>query len=557
MGETSAPTSYITRGQRGVTAFVLAGLLALLLTPLVAADTLLNNVTNTADTFEIVDTDPVTGLGTATIAYWLVATKGSGDVNGCNATGSSPAWLSFASLPEGVATDATAYRLAGCESVNAVAVTFTAAAGTFAIPAASVTGGKTGSVYDATQTAFTLEVAKEVSGDGLDNDGDGLIDEDCNTAPSVTVTGVVEGGAYEYDDVPVAGCYVEDVEDGSFAVDAVLSAISGDYAAYGLGSQTASCEYTDAGNEYASASATYSIVETTAPALTLPSNQTVEATSGSGAAVTFTASAKDALFGAVGVLCDATSGATFPIGTTTVSCSAADPLGNLASGSFTVTVQDTQGPVVEELEDITAEATGPSGAVVSFDDPAATDAVEGTVVVLCAPASGSTFGFGETTVTCSAEDSLGNEGSSTFTVTIRDSTGPVLELPEDITVEATGANGAAVEFTVSAEDAVDNEVGVDCNYTSGATFPLGTTTVTCSATDSRDNTTSGSFTITVEDRTAPVVTVPENKVVPAVDASGAAVSFADEVSAQDAVDGGLRSTAPLSLARPSRLARPR
>ncbi|MDP9469306.1 MAG: HYR domain-containing protein [Chloroflexota bacterium] len=541
MNETSAPTSYITRGQRGFTAFVLAGLLALLLTPLVGADTLLNNVTNTADTFEIIDTDPETGLGTATIAYWLVATTATGDANGCNATGSNPAYLGFASLPAGVTATfpSGSNTMIGCGSSNAVSVTFTAAAGTFAIPMASVTGGKSGSTYDATQTAFTLEVAEEVCGDGVDNDGDDLIDEDCNTAPAVTVTGVEDGGAYEYDAVPTASCDVVDAEDGSFSLDAVLTAISGDYAAYGLGSQTASCEYTDGSGEYASASATYSIVDTTAPALTLPANKTAEATGSSGAAVTFTASAEDTLFGAVDVLCDAASGDVFPLGTTTVSCSAVDPLDNLASGDFTVTVQDTQGPVVEELDDILAEATGPSGAVVSFDDPSAQDAVEGAVDVLCAPASGSTFGFGATTVTCSAEDSLGNEGSSSFTVTIADSTGPVLGLPDDITVEATSANGAAVEFTVSADDAVDGELEVNCNYASGATFPLGTTTVTCSATDSRDNDTTGTFTITVEDTTAPQVTVPADKTVAAVNASGAAVSFADEVSAQDAVDGAV------------------
>ena len=92
-----------------------------------------------------------------------------------------------------------------------------------------------------------------------------------NTAPSVTVTGVTHGASYELGSVPAAGCSVSDAQDGNSSFAATLSAVSGPLALYGLGSQTASCSYTDAGGLSASASATYSIVDTTDPVITFVS----------------------------------------------------------------------------------------------------------------------------------------------------------------------------------------------------------------------------------------------------------------------------------------------
>jgi sialate O-acetylesterase len=76
----------------------------------------------------------------------------------------------------------------------------------------------------------------------------------------------------------------------------------------------------------------------TAPVLTLPTNITTPATSASGATVSFTLSANDGVSGAVPPVCSPASGSTFPIGTTTVQSTATDAAGNIATGSFTITV---------------------------------------------------------------------------------------------------------------------------------------------------------------------------------------------------------------------------
>src|SRR5207244_2658889 len=217
-------------------------------------------------------------------------------------------------------------------------------------------------------------------------------------------------------------------------------------------------------------------------------------------------------------------GATFPLGATTVTCTARDAHGNSDVAAFTVTVADTTGPLVTVPAPATIEATGPTGAAFSFT-ATATDTLDGAMATTCTPASGSTFRVGATTVTCTATDSHANVGTSTFSVTVTDTTAPVVTVPANATVEATSAAGAAFTYTASATDTLDGPVATSCTPASGATFPFGATTVTCSATDTHGNRSAASFTVTVADRTAPVVTVPVNASVEATTASGAAFSY--------------------------------
>lgn len=86
--------------------------------------------------------------------------------------------------------------------------------------------------------------------------------------------------------------------------------------------------------------------DTTKPLLTLPANITAEATSPLGAVVKWSASAIDDKDGAVAVTCTPASGSLVALGTRNVSCSARDAVGNVGTGSFTVTVRDTTAPVL-------------------------------------------------------------------------------------------------------------------------------------------------------------------------------------------------------------------
>lgn len=84
-----------------------------------------------------------------------------------------------------------------------------------------------------------------------------------------------------------------------------------------------------------------------------------------------------------------------------------------------------------------------------------------------------------------------------FVVVQGDPTSPTLSLPTDQQVEAVSAAGTAISFSATASDNDPVAPEVTCSPASGSTFPLGTTTVTCSAADAAGNTAEGSFNVAV------------------------------------------------------------
>ena len=279
--------------------------------------------------------------------------------------------------------------------------------------------------------------------------------------------------------------------------------------------------------------------ETIIPVVTAPADITnAEATAPSGAEVSYPpATAFDNVGVTSGPTCVPASGSTFPLGVTTVTCTAGDAAGNVGSASFTVTVVDTTGPVVTAPADVTdAEATGPSGAAVSYPPPTATDNVGVTMGPTCYPVSGSVFPIGTTGVICFARDAALNVGFASFSVTVVDSTAPAVTTPGDITgVEATGPSGATVTYPpATATDAVGVTSGPTCSPASGSVFPIGVTTVVCTASNAAGNVGLDSFTVEVVDSTAPDVTVPADINVIAPGPAGITVTY-PSATATDAV----------------------
>ena|GEM_PF-3620684 len=227
-------------------------------------------------------------------------------------------------------------------------------------------------------------------------------------------------------------------------------------------------------------------------------------------------------------------GSVFPLGTTAVAVTAVDAGGNYATPSFTVVVQDTTPPFFTSPvpSDMTVEATGPTGALVTFACPMADDAVSRPVTVICAPSSGSTFPLGTTAVLIRATDAVGNQAVASFNVTVRDTTSPVLTAPS-MTVEATSPRGAYVTFTASATDAV-GPVLLVFSISNGSLLPFGTTAVTVYAVDGAGNRSPvQTFTVTVRDTTAPSLTVPGTMVVEQTGPAAAVVTYS--ITASDAV----------------------
>lgn len=90
---------------------------------------------------------------------------------------------------------------------------------------------------------------------------------------------------------------------------------------------------------------------------------------------------------------------------------------------------------------------------------------------------------------------------------------PVLTCPSDITVNNTaGQCTGNVTYTVTANDTEDGTLTptLISGLASGSDFPIGTTVVSYSVTDSDNNTVSCSFNVTVNDSENPVATCPSN-----------------------------------------------
>ncbi len=164
---------------------------------------------------------------------------------------------------------------------------------------------------------------------------------------------------------------------------------------------------------------TLNVVNSAAPSITCPGNITVNAEQGKcSALVNFTVTASGSPNPTI--TCTPPPGSSFSVGTTTVTCTASNCVGQ-ASCSFTVTVKDTQTPAITCPANVTAVAAAQcppaTGKVVTFPVPVAVDNCPG-VTTVCTPPSDSTFPVGTTTVTCTATDGSGNVGVCSFSVTV-------------------------------------------------------------------------------------------------------------------------------------------
>ncbi len=130
------------------------------------------------------------------------------------------------------------------------------------------------------------------------------------------------------------------------------------------------------------------------------------------------------------------------------------------------------------------------GATVSFPLPTTSG---GCGVVSCQPSSASFFGVGTSIVTCTAASG----DTCSFTVTVKDAQPPAITCPPDETVEFMTMAGAVVNYPPPVVS--DNCPGATyaCLPPAGSTFPIGTNTVTCTASDTSGNSTPCQFTVIV------------------------------------------------------------
>jgi len=128
------------------------------------------------------------------------------------------------------------------------------------------------------------------------------------------------------------------------------------------------------------------------------------------------------------------------------------------------------------------------------------------IAIVQSPAPGTPVGLGTYTITLSANDGSSNNGGAgntttvQTTLTVADQTAPSISCPTNITVYLPlNTPDTSMPVTYPAATATDNcsTPTITYDHASGSTFPVGTTTVTATATDAAGNHSSCSFNVTV------------------------------------------------------------
>jgi hypothetical protein len=123
-----------------------------------------------------------------------------------------------------------------------------------------------------------------------------------------------------------------------------------------------------------------------------------------------------------------------------------------------------------------------------------------------------TFPVGTTAVQCTATNGIGSPASCSFNVTVADNQTPAISCPADVTAN-TSPNSCDANVNTGTPTVSDNDPNVTVSGTRsdsqpmGAPYPKGTTTITWTATDTAGNSASCQQAVTVNDATAPVVTL--------------------------------------------------
>lgn len=206
--------------------------------------------------------------------------------------------------------------------------------------------------------------------------------------------------------------------------------------------------------------------------------------------------------------CDPNPAITFADATTAGACpgaytvtrtwTATDASSNASAPvSQTITVVDTTPPT---LAGQGANMTIECPAVPVFIAPTARDNCDPnpTIRFTDATVPGRCPGSYQVTRTWTATDCTGNVSAPVSqTITVVDTKPPTITCPANIIVDAAAAAGATVSFSATATDACDPSPTVSYSKNPGTVFPIGTKTVTCTATDCSGNSASCQFTVTV------------------------------------------------------------
>ncbi|KAB1065647.1 T9SS type A sorting domain-containing protein [Salibacter halophilus] len=273
------------------------------------------------------------------------------------------------------------------------------------------------------------------------------------------------------------------------------------------GANTVTLTATDVSGNMSSATATVTVEDTTSPVVA-KQNVTVYLDNAGSASIATTDvdNGSNDNCSIDNLSLDVTNFTCADTGSNTVSLTATDVSGNMSSATATVTVEDTTSPVVA-TQNVTVYLDNSGSASISTTDIDNGSNDNCSIDNLSLDVTSFTCAdTGANSVTLTATDVSGNTSSATATVTVEDTTSPVVAT-QNVTVYLDNAGSASISTTDIDNGSSDNcsidNLSLDVtNFTCADT---GSNTVTLTATDVSGNMSSATATVTVEDTTSPVV----------------------------------------------------
>ena len=190
----------------------------------------------------------------------------------------------------------------------------------------------------------------------------------------------------------------------------------------------------------------------------------------------------------------------FGLGTAIIIWTAIDNSGNSTIATQEVNVVDTTSPTISPVSDIIVEAAVPYENIVNFETPNTYDILGVMSITSNAPEF---FPLGETIITWTATDVMGNTSTTEQKVIVVDNTSPILQAPEDIVIEATSVDNNGVDLGEA--NATDNGEIISISNDAPQFFALGDTIITWTVYDSSENAASDTQLVSVVDTTAPEI----------------------------------------------------
>jgi len=292
-------------------------------------------------------------------------------------------------------------------------------------------------------------------------------------------------------------------------VDGNLIPISNAPAAFPLGATTVIYTATNSAGNTVTATQLVTVVDSTAPVIAVPADASGTSVGNQAVAVAIgQATATDAF----AVIIGNDAPALFPIiGTTLVTWTATDANGNSSTAVQRIIVTSTTAAYTFLAPpDVNIETTL-SGGVPFNMVPLGRPYVK-TTVALTWTLSMAYYHFpvGVSQVNWKATDANGNVITAIQLVTVKlvvDTVAPVITVPVNIIVEATGVNTIVNHGVATAVDNVINAV-VTISNNAPASFPLGTTIIRYTASDGSGNRSTALQNVTVIDTTPPTIVAP-------------------------------------------------